>query len=263
MSQIVMGQYYPGDSLVHRMDPRAKWLFLMVFMIFVFWANHLRSTAVLLFFTLVAAGMARIPVSVFIRAIRPALFIILFTMILHLLMTKGGEALLRLPFITIYQEGLRQAVFVSARLFVLISVASLLTFTTSPIDLTDGIEWLLKPLQRFKIPVHEIALMMSIALRFIPLLWEETEKIRKAQTARGADFDTGFFIKRLKSYIPVLIPLFLSAFRRAEELALAMEARGYRGSEGRTKWRQLRFSSLDGWLLIVAVLLFFVLRFLE
>ncbi|MGA9174229.1 MAG: energy-coupling factor transporter transmembrane component T [Thermoactinomyces sp.] len=263
MSQIVMGQYYPSDSVVHRMDPRAKWLFLMVFMLFVFWADHLWSAVLLLLFTMAAAGMARIPVSVFIRAIRPALFIILLTMLLHLAMTKGGAVLLRLPFFSIYQEGLRQAVFVSLRLFVLVSIASLLTFTTSPIDLTDGIEWLLKPLQRLGIPAHEIALMMSISLRFIPLLWEETDKIRKAQMARGVDFDTGFFIKRLKSYIPVLIPLFLSAFRRAEELALAMEARCYRGSAGRTKWRELKFSLPDLWLFIVAMILFIVLWFIE
>jgi energy-coupling factor transport system permease protein len=203
-----------------------------------------------------AIWTARIPASVFIQAVKPVFILILFTSLLHLVITKGGAALIRLPLVTVYEAGVRQAVFVSLRLFLLVAIASLLTFTTSPLDLTDGLERLFKPLQHVGVPTHEIALMMSIALRFIPTLWEETDKIRKAQMARGVDFDSGSFFKRMRNYIPILIPLFLSSFRRAEELAMAMEARCYRGGKGRTKWRELHFSRLDGCLVLLAVFLF-------
>ncbi|SFJ38778.1 energy-coupling factor transporter transmembrane component T family protein [Thermoflavimicrobium dichotomicum] len=253
MSQIAIGQYIPGQSLIHRLDPRAKLLFVFAYMILVFFSNHLYSYTFLLAFTFVAMFLSRISLRIFLLALKPILFLIGFTMIFHLFLTKGGAVLIQLPIMTVYEEGLKQTVFISIRFILLVIMASLLTFTTSPMDLTDAFESLLKPFTRLGLPVHEFALMMSIALRFIPTLWDETEKIKKAQMARGADFESGNILRRAKSYIPVLIPLFISAFRRAEELALAMEARGYKGGEGRTKLRELHYTHYDVWLVIVFI----------
>ncbi|MBA4495920.1 energy-coupling factor transporter transmembrane component T family protein [Paenactinomyces guangxiensis] len=253
MNQPVIGQFIPGNSLLHRMDPRSKLLFVLAFMFVVFLANNAASYGLLLAFIAIGVYFSRISPIILYRAVKPIFFLLLLTSILHLWMTKGGDVLLKLPFVTIYEEGVRQAVFISVRFFLLMAAASLLTFTTSPIDLTDGMERLIKPLERVGVPAHELALMMSIALRFIPTLWEETEKIKKAQMSRGADFESGHVITRVKSYIPVFIPLFISAFRRAEDLALAMEARGYRGGAGRTKFRELRYSKPDGVLLVFFV----------
>lgn len=257
MQPFVIGQYLPGKSLLHRLDPRAKLLFVFGFMILIFLSNNLISYCFLLVFTMISVFFSRISLVYFIKALKPVLFLILLTAFLHLFFTKGTEqtALWATPLFTIYQEGVIQAAFISLRFILLIFIASLLTFTTSPVDITDGLESLLAPLKTVKVPTHEIALMMSIALRFIPTLWEETEKIRKAQLARGAKLESGSIWTRLKSYLPILIPLFLSAFRRAEELAFAMESRCYRGGEGRTKYRLLQYGVAD----FVLLLLFFVL----
>jgi energy-coupling factor transport system permease protein len=214
----------------------------------------LPSTLFLLF-TLAAVRAARIPYKLFFSALKPVLWIILLSSFLHLWMNKGGDVVFSFSFITVYEEGIRQAGMIAIRLSLLVAIASLLTFTTSPMDLTDGIEKILSPFKKVGVPAHELALMMSIALRFIPTLWEETEKIRKAQMARGVDFEEGNLLKRLKKYFPILIPLFVSSFRRAEDLALAMEARCYRGAEGRTKWRRLQLTPRDGWLVAVLILL--------
>lgn len=255
MNGFIVGMYFPGNSFVHQLDPRAKLGFVFIFMFMVFFADYLTACAILLAFVLIAIHVAKIPYRLFFTVLKPIIFIILLSSLLHLWMTKGGEVIAALPGMTIYEEGVRQAGVISSRLLLLVAVASLLTFTTSPIDLTDGMERLLSPLKRIGVPAHELALMMSIALRFIPTLWEETEKIRKAQMARGIDFEGGHMIRRMKNYLPILIPLFISAFRRAEDLALAMEARCYRGSEGRTKWRQLHFTRKDLWLLLILILL--------
>ncbi len=259
MSQIVIGQYIPGNSIIHRLDPRAKLLFVFAFMFLIFFANNASTYGLLYLFCLVTIGLSRISPKLFLGAMKPVLFLIVLTSCLHLLLTHGGKPVLITPLFTVYEGGIRQAVFISSRFLILVVTASLLSFTTSSIDLTDALERLLNPLKRIRVPVHELALMMSIALRFIPTLWEETEKIKKAQIARGAELESGNFIKRLKSYIPIFIPLFLSAFRRAEELALAMEARAYRGGVGRTKYRLHTYSWQDAMLiilfLVVAVLI--------
>lgn len=255
MKGFVVGSYFPGDSFVHQLDPRAKLGFVFVFMIYVFFADAVLPSAVFFLFTLVAIHVAKIPYKLFFSALKPILWIMLLSALLHLWMTKGGEIVFSLSFITIYEEGIRQASIIAMRLYLFVSMASLLTFTTSPMDLTDGIERILSPFKKVGVPAHELALMMSIALRFIPTLWEETEKIRKAQMARGVNFEEGHLLTRMKKYLPILIPLFVSSFRRAEDLALAMEARCYQGAEGRTKWRQLHFSFKDLWLVVILILL--------
>lgn len=247
----VLGQYIPGDSPLHRMDPRSKLVFIFIFMMIVFLANNAASYGLLLGMTVLGVQLSGISLSIIIRGLKPILYLIALTAVLHLWLTRGGNVLLQWGPITIYEEGVIQAIWISLRFLILVLMGTLLTLTTSPIDLTDGLERLLSPLSRFQVPVHEYALMMSISLRFIPTLWEEMDKIMKAQRARGADFTRGGLLKRARSYIPVLIPLFISSFRRAEELALAMEARGYRGGEGRTRIRTLQYRKLDAFLLIV------------
>jgi energy-coupling factor transport system permease protein len=255
MKGFVVGSYFPGNSFVHWLDPRAKLGFVFVFMLYVFFLKAVLPSTLFLLFTLAAVRAARIPYKLFFSALKPVLWIILLSSFLHLWMNKGGDVVFSFSFITVYEEGIRQAGMIAIRLSLLVAIASLLTFTTSPMDLTDGIEKILSPFKKVGVPAHELALMMSIALRFIPTLWEETEKIRKAQMARGVDFEEGNLLKRLKKYFPILIPLFVSSFRRAEDLALAMEARCYRGAEGRTKWRRLQLTPRDGWLVAVLILL--------
>ncbi|GGE20747.1 energy-coupling factor transporter transmembrane protein EcfT [Marinithermofilum abyssi] len=247
----VLGQYIPTGSVLHRLDPRTKLLFVFGYMFVVFLAQ---DALAYLFLTVIAAGgvwLSRIPLPMIFRGLKPILWLIALTALLHLGFTKGGDLLLQWGPVTVYEEGVRQAGWMSLRFLLLVVMGTLLTLTTSPIDLTDGLERLLKPLEKLRVPAHELALMMSIALRFLPALWEETEKIIKAQQARGADFETGNLFQRAKSYIPVIIPLFVSAFRRAEELALAMEARCYRGGKGRTRIRQLQFAPRDWGMLVL------------
>jgi energy-coupling factor transport system permease protein len=255
LSRIVIGQYIPGDSLLHRFDPRAKLLFVFFFFCFIFLANNIYSYLLLYAFVFLCMFVSKIRLRLFVGAIKSILFIIALTTVLHLLMTKGGEVLWTTPFLTIYEEGVRQAAFIASRFLLLVTMATLLTFTTSSLDLTDALERLLAPLKKIRVPVHELALMMSIALRFIPTLWEEMDKIKTAQIARGANLESGNLFKRLKAYIPIFIPLLLSAFRRAEELALAMEARAYRGGIGRSKYSLLQYQRRDMLLLIVFVAL--------
>ncbi|GGA53910.1 energy-coupling factor transporter transmembrane protein EcfT [Kroppenstedtia guangzhouensis] len=251
----ILGQYVPGDSPLHRLDPRAKLLFVFCFMVVVFLANNGASYGLLAGVTVLAVGLSGVPVWMILRGLKPILYLILLTAILHLWLTRGGGVILEWgPFI-IHRNGALQAGWISLRFLILILMGTLLTLTTSPIALTDGLERLLSPLTRIGVPAHELALMMSIALRFIPTLWEETDKIIKAQRARGADFESGGLYKRAKSYLPVLIPLFISSFRRAEDLALAMEARGYRGGRGRTRIRELHWGRADTVSLLILALL--------
>ncbi|WP_102349470.1 energy-coupling factor transporter transmembrane component T family protein [Bacillus sp. Marseille-P3661] len=263
MKNIIIGQYVPGESFIHKMDPRAKLLTIFLFVIIVFIANNVFTYTIIGLFTILCVLLSRVPLVYIYKGLKPILWIILFTLVLHLFMTKEGEVVFQYKWITIYEEGLKQGVFISLRFIFLIMITSLLTLTTTPIEITDGMEALLSPFKRFGLPAHELALMMSISLRFIPTLMEETEKIIKAQSARGVDFTSGTLKQRMNSIIPLLVPLFISAFRRAEDLALAMEARGYRGGEGRTRIRELVWKSTDHLvfvLLFIMIILLFLLR---
>ncbi|MFC0274167.1 energy-coupling factor transporter transmembrane component T family protein [Metabacillus herbersteinensis] len=251
MDSIIIGKYVPGKSLIHQMDPRSKMLMIFIFVFIVFLANNSLSYAVLGIFTLTIVLLTKLPPKFLVNGLKPILWIILFTFILHLVVTKEGEVLLDFGIIQIYEEGIRQGIFISLRFLFLILMTTILTLTTTPIEITDGIESLFNPLKKIGLPVHELALMMSISLRFIPTLMEETDKIMKAQMARGVDFTSGPIKERVKSIVPLLVPLFISAFKRAEELATAMEARGYKGGEGRTKLRLLKWSGLDTAILIL------------
>ncbi|WP_416148211.1 energy-coupling factor transporter transmembrane component T family protein [Salipaludibacillus sp. HK11] len=242
---VIIGQYVPRKSIVHKIDPRAKLLAIFLFMIFLFISRHpvILSLAVLL--TGTTFILAKIPFRYYIKGMRFIAILIFFTFILHLFMTREGTILVDWPWLTIYSGGLIEGSLIALRLFLLVMMASLLTLTTTPIDLTDGMELLMKPLKKIRVPTHELALMMSISLRFIPTILAETSKIIKAQMARGANFSEGSLWKRMKSLIPILIPLFVQSFKRAEDLATAMEARGYGGGEGRTKFRVLSWKSID------------------
>lgn len=255
MQNIIIGQYVPGKSYIHNLDPRAKLLTAFLFVIIVFLANNWITYALLGAFTLTAVGVSRIPLRFIYNGLKPILLIIILTFFLHVFLTKEGALLFDWGFIEVYRGGVEQGVFISLRLLFLIMITSLLTLTTTPIDITVGLETLLGPFKRFGLPVHEFALMMSIALRFIPTLLEETEKIMKAQAARGAQFSSGPIKERLKSIVPLLVPLFVSAFKRAEDLAMAMEARGYRGGEGRTSIRLLKWEAKDSMLFVLLLLL--------
>lgn len=263
MEKMIFGRYVPADSIVHRLDPRSKLIFVFAFICIVFLANNFITYAILTVFTFLLIFVSKIPFRFFINGLKPVLWLVLFTLVLHLFFTKQGHLLFHFGFIKIYEEGVRQGIFISLRFMNLIFVTSLLTLTTSPISLTDGLETLLNPLKKVKFPVHELALMMSISLRFIPTLMDETDKIMKAQMARGVDFSSGPIKERIKAIVPLLIPLFVSSFKRAEELAIAMEARGYRGGEGRTKYRLLLWHFSDTTSLIVLVFFTAILTILR
>lgn len=255
MEKIILGRYLPSDSLVHRLDPRAKLLFIFGFVFVVFLANNAVTYAFLGGFTLFVIFLSNVKIRFLIAGLKPVILLILFTFLLHVFFTKEGDLWVQAGFLSIYKGGVIKGVLISLRFLLLILVTSLLTLTTPPISVTDGIESLFGPFKRVKVPVHELALMMSISLRFIPTLLDETDKIMKAQMARGADFTSGSINSRIKAVIPLLIPLFVSAFKRAEELAVAMEARGYRGSEGRTKYRVLAWHVRDTIVLLVLFVL--------
>ncbi len=240
-----IGQFIPGNSILHRADPRTKILMTVVYMVAVMFIGTFAGYAVAAAFLVVAVAASGVPVKYVLRSIRPLLFIILFTIILNMFFYQGETLLFGWGIIHIYKEGILFAVKMALRILILVAGASLLTFTTSSIALTDGLERLLSPLEVIRFPAHDIAMMMSIALRFIPTFTEETDRIMKAQSSRGAEFDTGSFINKIKSFIPVIIPLIISAFRRAEDLAVAMESRCYRGGKGRTRFRVLKFSRND------------------
>lgn len=262
-SELSIGQYYPGRSRLHRLDPRSKLIFVFLYVIFIFFANNAAS---LLWMGSVAFGallLSRIPFAVVFRGMKSVLWLLLLLALMHLFLTREGPVVAEWGWLTIYREGARQAVLVTFRLFFLILFSSLLTYTTRPMDLTFGLEKLLSPLKRFRVPVGELSLMMSIALRFIPTLLEETDKIKKAQMARGADFESRHLASRVRSLLPLLVPLFVSSFHRAEELAMAMEARGYRGEEGRTRFRRLSMGPGDWFLLLAAIPLYLVLFLLR
>ena len=245
LKDITLGQYFPGNSPVHRLDPRTKLIMLVVYIVALFLAKSWVSYAVMLAFLVFTVKISTIPPKSIVRGMKPLVMILVFTGVLNLFFTTEGTVLVDIGFITITTGGIQRAVFMVVRILMLISGTFLLTYTTSPIALTDGLEALLNPLKVLKVPVHELSMMMCIALRFIPTLIEETDKIMCAQKARGADFENGSLIDRAKALIPILVPLFISAFRRADELATAMECRCYQGGEGRTKMKLLRYHRGD------------------
>lgn len=262
-TNITIGQYIPGDSVIHKADPRTKIILSIVFMAVIFLVNSFWTFTAMAMFVLLTVIISGVPVKYTLRGLKPILFIIIFTAVINIFTTRGTPISQAVPFKYITWEGLVLALKLAMRLVLIIISGSLLTFTTTPILLTDGIEKLLSPFRRIGLPAHELAMMMSIALRFIPTLLEETDKIMKAQAARGADFDTGNLVQRAKSFVPVLVPLFVSAFRRADELATAMEARCYRGGTGRTRLRSLEFTSADTRVVLVTAVFFTSLLLLE
>lgn len=245
LSNITLGQYFPGTSFIHKLDPRTKILSTLIYIIAIFFAESALSYGILAGFALLVILASRLPILMVLKSVKPIVIIVLFTLVIHMFTHPGEHVLWSWKFLVITQEGLETGVKMSSRLLLLMIFSSILTYTTSPIVLTDGIERLLRPFKCIGVPAHELAMMMTIALRFIPTLLEETDRIMKAQTARGADFEDGNMLVKAKNMLPLLIPLFVSSFRRADELAIAMEARCYRGGEGRTRMHQLHYGSRD------------------
>ena len=254
LKDITLGQYFPGNSLLHRFDPRSKILFTVLFIAAIFLCKGLVSYGITLLILLMMIGISKVQPRVFLKGMKPVVFIVVCTAILNLFYTSG-TVLWSWGILKITEEGIWKAGFMVLRILMLIACTLLLTYTTSPILLTDGLEKLLRPLKKLHFPVHELSMMMSIALRFIPTLIQETDKIISAQKARGSDFDSGNLIQKAKALIPILIPLFISSFRRAEELAIAMECRCYHGDEGRTSLRQLRYAGRDYGLIVFSIAL--------
>ncbi len=245
LKDITLGQFFPGNSVIHRLDPRTKLIVLIVYIVALFLAQSWISYGLLFLFLAAAIKISTIPLKTIVRGLKPLVMILIFTGVLNLFFTKEGPTLVSFWGLSITLGGVQRAVLMMARILMLITCTFLLTYTTSPIALTDGLESLMGPLKKIKVPVHELSMMMCIALRFIPTLIEETDKIMNAQKARGADFENGSLMDRARALIPILVPLFVSAFRRADELATAMECRCYRGGEGRTKMKLLRYHRND------------------
>lgn len=242
---ITIGQYYPAKSFIHRLDPRVKIVCTLLFLISLFVQNSILGYALATVFLIMIIKVSRVPFKFIVKGLKAVVLLLLFTIVMNLFLTEGGAVLVHFWIFRITENGLRTSVFMAVRLTYLILGSSLMTFTTTPNSLTDGLERLLHPLNKLNVPVHEVAMMMSIALRFIPILLEETDKIMKAQIARGADLDSGNIIQKTKAMVPILVPLFVSAFRRANDLAMAMEARCYHGGEGRTKMKPLIYKNRD------------------
>ncbi len=264
IKDITLGQYLPGTSIIHKLDPRTKLILTVLFMVVLFIITNIYSLLFGLVIVIVCFKIANISYKYAFKGIKPVLYVIVFTVILNMFFTSG-EVIATWKFITITKEGVTSAITVALRVLTLITSASIMTYTTTPIRLTDAIEKLLKPLNKIKVPVHEMAMMMTIALRFIPTLIDETDKIMKAQAARGADIGTGNLIERAKSFIPVLVPLFISSFKRADDLAIAMESRCYKGGEGRTSMSILKYSKKDYFtyfIFLLFVLVLFIIQYI-
>ncbi len=257
LKDITIGQFFPGDSIIHRLDPRFKIVMTLIFIVMIFTGESLVCLGIGAVYTVTAVMLSGIKIKMFVKSIKPIMPFLLITAFLNILFVSGGTVYFHWKFVKVTSEGINVSVFMIIRIVMLIAGSSLLTYTTSPVKLTDAVERLLSPLKKFKFPVHELAMMMSIALRFIPTLIEETDRIISAQKARGAEIDTGSLMNRAKNLVSILIPLFISAFRRADELATAMECRCYSGGEGRTRLRQLKSSSRD--YIALAVTVFFLL----
>ena len=258
LKDITLGQYFPGTTLPYRLDPRTKIIWVVLYIVALFCASWFVSYGILALLLIVCVFISKVGFKALIKGLKPILFILIFTALINMFYIPGNDVIVRFWVLTVTAEGIWTAFFMVVRIMLLIMGTFLMTYTTSPIALTDGIESLLSPLKRLKVPVHELAMMMSIALRFIPTLIEETDKIMSAQKARGADFDSGSVFHRAKALVPLLVPLFVSAFRRADELATAMECRCYHGGEGRTKLHVLRFSAAD-WIVLALMLAIMIL----
>ena len=255
LKDITLGQYFPGNSVVHRLDPRTKLIMLVFYVVSLFTAAWWVSYGLMFLFLVTVIAISRIPLKAIVKGMKPLLFILIFTGILNVFFTPGENELVSFWGITVTWDGIERAALMMLRILMLITGTFLLTYTTSPISLTDGLESLLGPLKKLHLPVHELSMMMCIAMRFIPTLIEETDKIMSAQKARGADFESGKLLDRVKALVPILVPLFISAFRRADELATAMECRCYQGGDGRTKMKLLRYKLRDYKTFVVGVLL--------
>lgn len=263
LSDITLGQYFPGNSFIHRLDPRTKILATLIYIVAIFFANTPLTYGLLAGFAAIVIIVSRLPLGLVFSSLKPIWIIVVLTMLIHMFTAPGENIVYAWKFLKVTAEGLDLGIKMAVRLILLLLFSSILTFTTSPIVLTDGIEKLLRPFKAIGVPAHEMAMMMTIALRFIPTLLEETDRIMKAQTARGADFGSGNILQRMKNMLPLLVPLFISAFRRADELATAMEARCYRGGEGRTRMHELAYSSRDYVAFILVIALAVVLAFLR
>ena len=255
LTEITLGQYFPGNSLVHRLDPRTKILATIIYIIAIFFADTPLSYGILTAFAALVILISRLPWLMVLKSLKPIWIIVILTMLIHMFTAPGEHIIWTWKFLSVTQEGLDLGLKMAVRLVLLLLFSSVLTFTTSPIVLTDGIEHLLRPFKAVGVPAHELAMMMTIALRFSPTLLEETDRIMKAQTARGADFASGNILQRMKNMLPLLVPLFISAFRRADELAVAMEARCYRGGEGRTRMHELAYAGRDYTALVLVLAL--------
>lgn len=263
MDKLILGRYVLGKSLIHHLDPRSKLLAMILYIVIVFWANNVVTNIIMVAFTLIVVLLSKIKLSFFLKGVRPMIGIILFTTLFQMFFTQGGQIYFQFAFLKITSYGFSQAVLIFMRFVLIIFFSTLLTLTTTPLSLADAVESLLKPFVRFKVPAHEIGLMLSLSLRFVPTLMDDTTRIMKAQRARGVDFGEGNLIQKVKSIIPILIPLFASSFKRADALALAMEARGYQGGDGRTKYRVLQWHLKDTLVLIVLVILGILLFWLK
>ena len=246
LDKLLLGRYLQGDSFIHRLDPRTKFLATFLFIIIVFLANNWLTYFILAIFTMIALLASKIPMSFFWNGVKPLLWVILFTVVLQMVFTTGGDVYVEWAFIKITSYGFINAIFIFLRFMFIIFISTLMTLTTPPLQIADAMESIMKPLGKIGVPVHEIALMLSIALRFVPTLMDEAQKIMNAQRARGVDFGEGNLFEQMKAIIPILIPLFVSSFNRAEDLATAMEARGYQGGTGRSKYRVLTYGKIDG-----------------
>lgn len=253
MDKMILGRYIPGESILHRLDPRSKLLAMFLFILIIFWANNPLTNLILFFFTLFLVLLSRIPLGFFLSGLRSMLFLIAFTTAFQLFFTGTGQTLFEWWIFRVTDYGLAQAGIVFCRFVLIIFFSTLLTLTTMPLSLADAVESLLAPLKLIKVPVHEVGLMLSMSLRFLPTLMDDTLRIMNAQRARGVDFNEGNIVQKVRAIIPILIPLFASSFKRAEHLAIAMEARGYQGGNGRTRYRQLHWQGRD-WLAIASIL---------
>lgn len=263
LEKLIFGRYIPGDSYIHKLDPRAKLVGSFAFIGLIFLCNNWQSYLLAFVFTIGAILLSKISLKFFLRGVRPLIWLILFTVILQVLFTKGGTTYFEWGILAVTQLGLMNGAYIFCRFVLIIFMSTLLTLTTAPLSLSDAIEYLLRPLKVIKFPAHEVSLMLSIALRFVPTLMDETEKIMNAQRARGVDFSEGNLAQRMKAIVPLLIPLFVSSFNRAEDLATAMEARGYQGGDGRTKYRKLQWHLSDNFVVIAFGLLTAGLLFLR
>lgn len=255
MDKLIIGRYIAGDSLIHRLDPRSKLLSMIIFILIIFWANNLITNFIMISFTFLAISLSGLSYSFFFKGLKPMIGLILFTTFFQVFFTRGGEVYWSFWVFQISSLGLQQALLIFTRFLLIIMFSTLLTLTTTPLNLADAVESLLKPLQVVKVPAHEIGLMLSMSLRFVPTLMDDTTRIMNAQRARGVNFNEGSLLKKVKAIIPILIPLFASSFKRADALATAMEARGYQGGDGRTKYRQLAWQKIDSLSILVLLLL--------